>query len=75
MKWYGHLVRMGEERKVKEVFESRVKGRRRRGRPRIEWAQYVNDVVRRRGEDTLKIRRMTMDRGGYRKWVEQDPTL
>ena len=50
-------------------------GRRRRGRPRIEWEQYVNDVVRRRGKDTLEIRRMASGRGGYRKWVEQDPTL
>ena len=77
LKWYGHLVRMGEERKVKEVpvFKSRVEGRRRRGRPRIEWEHYVNDVVRRRGKDTLEIRRLATDRGGYRKWVEQDPTL
>lgn len=74
LNWFGHLVRMGDERKVKEVFESRVEGKRRRGRPRIEWEQYVNDVVRRRGKEIREIRRLALDRERYKKWVE-DPTL
>ncbi|KAJ4439765.1 hypothetical protein ANN_07893 [Periplaneta americana] len=74
LNWFGHLVRMGDERKVKEVFESRVEGKRRRGRPRIEWEQYVNDMVRRRGKEIRKIRRLALDRERYKKWVE-DPTL
>ncbi|KAJ4442746.1 hypothetical protein ANN_04337 [Periplaneta americana] len=74
LNWFGHLVRMVDERKVKEVFESRGEGKRRRGRPRIEGEQYVNDMVRRRGKEIREIGRLALDRERYKKWVE-DPTL
>ncbi|KAJ4450624.1 hypothetical protein ANN_02052 [Periplaneta americana] len=75
LNWFGHLVTMGDERKVKEVFESRVEDKRRRGRPRIEWEQYVNDVVRGRGKEIREIRRrLALNRERYKKWVK-DPTL
>ena len=28
LKWFGHVVRMGEERKVKQVMEARTEGSR-----------------------------------------------
>jgi hypothetical protein len=33
-KWYGHVVRMGEERKPKQFLEARPEERRPRGGPR-----------------------------------------
>ena len=50
------LVRMEEERKLKEIFESRMEGRRKRSSLRLEWKQHVSDVVRRRGKRIQEIR-------------------
>ena len=41
LKWFRHAVRMGEERKVKQVVEMRIEGRMRRGRPRITWEDNI----------------------------------
>jgi hypothetical protein len=35
LKWKGHLVRMDHGRAVKEIFESKLEGRRRRGTYRL----------------------------------------
>merc|ERR1712002_1078060 len=34
LRWFGHVERMGNERLVKRVYDSEVRGVRRRGRPR-----------------------------------------
>jgi hypothetical protein len=44
--WYGHAVRMESERKTKLVLEARREGGRRKGRPRIEWEEYVEGLAR-----------------------------
>jgi hypothetical protein len=41
LRWYGHAVRMEKERKPKLVLEARPKGGRGKGRPRVEWEEYV----------------------------------
>jgi len=37
MEWTGHVVRMDQGRRVKKIFESKPKGNRRMGRPRLRW--------------------------------------
>jgi hypothetical protein len=37
LRWYGHLVRMAEERKPRQILEARTEGKRGRGRPRKVW--------------------------------------
>ena len=37
LKWFGHIVRMGEDRLVKKLFESKVGGNMGRGRPKGRW--------------------------------------
>ena len=43
LRWFGHVERMGEERLVKRVYESDVRGVRPRGRPRACWMDEVKD--------------------------------
>ena len=41
LKWYGHVMRKGDEDWVKKCMESRVKGIRPVGRPRRTWLESV----------------------------------
>jgi hypothetical protein len=41
LRWYGHAERMDLERRPKLVLEARPDGGRGRGRPRLEWEEYV----------------------------------
>jgi hypothetical protein len=69
LRWYGHAVRMVSERKPKLVLEARPEGRRRKGRPRVEWEEYVEGLVRKRGRKLPEVRRLAQDRNEYRKWL------
>ena len=41
LRWFGHVERMGDEMMAKRVYESDVRGVRRRGRPRKCWSDGV----------------------------------
>ena len=41
LRWFGHVERIGDERMAKRVYESNVRGVRRRGRPRKCWSDGV----------------------------------
>ena len=45
----GHVERMGDEGMAKKVYESDVRGVRRRGRPRKGWSDGVKEVLARKG--------------------------
>ena len=40
---------MNETRSVKKIFEGKLEGRRRRGRPRLRWINDVEDDLRKLG--------------------------
>ena len=44
LKWFGHLVRMKEDRIVKRVVETRTDGKRSRGRPRVNWEVNMDKI-------------------------------
>jgi hypothetical protein len=50
IQWYGHVVRMQDYRKPKQVMETRREKRRGRGRPRKTWEDCVLDVARKKGK-------------------------
>ena len=47
-RWYVHAVRMESERKLKLVLEARPGGGREKGRPRVEWEEYVEGLARKK---------------------------
>ena len=49
LKWYGHLNTMSIERKTKQVYETLAEGKRRRGRLREEWNQFIGERASDRG--------------------------
>jgi hypothetical protein len=68
MKWY--VVRMGEERKPKQFLEARPEGRRPRGRPRKSYEDGIEEIVRRKGKSLREMRRLAVDRGRCKEFVE-----
>ena len=47
LRWFGHVERMGNERLAKRVYESDIRGTRRRGRPRKCWMDGVEETLAR----------------------------
>ena len=43
LRWYGHVMRKGDEDWVKKCIENRVEGRRPVGRPRKTWLESVEE--------------------------------
>jgi hypothetical protein len=44
-RWYGHVQRMEEDRFPKEVIKWRPPGRRKRGRPKLTWAERIRGLM------------------------------
>lgn len=70
--WFGHLVRMDNERPVKQVWEARVLQRRRRGRPRETWDTMVSKILERRGTTFTEARNLARNRKEWRKFIKED---
>ena len=66
LRWFGHVERMGEERLVKRVYESDVRGVRPRGRPRACWMDEVKEALQRRGLGIQEAKECVQDRNEWR---------
>ena len=65
LQWAGHVERMADARLPMRAAELREQGRRRRGRPRLRWEDYVKRDVRKAGEEE-DWKKKTRDRGGWK---------
>ena len=50
LRWFGHITRMSEDRKTKQVFEARPEGTIRRECPRKEWIHYIGKITEKKGK-------------------------
>ena len=50
LQWAGHVERMADDRLPKRAAELREQGRRRRGRPRLRWEDWVKRDMKKTGE-------------------------
>ena len=71
LRWYGHVVRMKEERLPRKMLEVRSLGTRGKGRPRIEWEEYVEGLCTARGKTKKDIKRLALERKEFRKWTQE----
>jgi hypothetical protein len=65
LQWYGHVQRMVEGRLPKEVMKWSPPGRRKRGRPKLTWAE---GIIRLMGEKGL-MEEDWNDRGNWTKKI------
>jgi hypothetical protein len=65
LQWYGHVQRMEEWRLPKEVMNWRPTGRRKRGRPKLSWAEGIRGLM---GEKGL-MEESWNDRSNWRKKI------
>ena len=65
LQWYGPVQRMEEGRLSKEVMKWSPPGRRKRGRPKLTWAEWIRGLMGEKGlmEDNWN------DRGNWRKKI------
>jgi hypothetical protein len=70
---YGHVVRMGEERKPKQFLEARPEGKRPRGILRKSYEDGIEEIGRRKGKSLREMRRLAVDRGRWKEFVEAPP--
>jgi hypothetical protein len=74
LRWYGHLVRMAEDRKPRQILEARIEGKIGRRRQRKVWMDDIKEAAGRRAKTIQEARSMAMTRKCFRRWTE-DPTL
>ena len=66
LRWFGHVERMGNERLVKRVYDSEVRGVRKSGRPRKSWLNGVKETLERKGLNIQEAKVCVQDRSGWR---------
>jgi hypothetical protein len=66
MRWTGHVVRMGEERKVYKVLVGKPEGKRSMGRPRRRWEDGIRMDLREIGLGGVDWIRLAQDRDRWR---------
>ena len=47
LRWFGHIARRDEEVEINKVFELKIEGRRKRGRPVKRWIDVVEEDMKR----------------------------
>ena len=71
--WYGHVQRMEDGRLPREVMKWNPPGKRKRGRPKLTWAEGIRGLL---GRKEL-MEEDWNDRGNWRKkiivkWAQKD---
>jgi hypothetical protein len=69
LNWIGHINRIDDTRKVKQIFNSQPDGVRTRGRPRSRWWGYVwTDIKDRR---IMNWRKTPRNKNEWKKAIEE----
>ena len=62
LRWFGHVCRKPEEDLVKQIWERKEEGKRRRGRPAKRWMDCVREDLRQPGMTVEEGRRVALNR-------------
>lgn len=73
LKWYGHVLRMTENRLPKQILESKMEGKRPVGRPRKRWQSSICEILKRLGVSEEEAKAVARDRLQWRKLIQELP--
>lgn len=69
LKWFGHMMRMGEERQTKKIWLARTANKRTRGRPKATWDNTVAKYLEKRGKTWNEATRMARNKKEWARFV------
>lgn len=69
LKWYGHLIRMQNERPVKSIWEARIQRSKKRGRPRKTWNDEVATILKKKEITWTAATRMAKNKKEWTHFV------
>ena len=84
MKWTGHILRMSNNKTVKQVFSWKPSSRRSQGRPKKRWMDCVEEDLRTAGisryditigRQRVSLQKIAGDRSQWREWVAASTIL
>ena len=73
--WYGHVIRMENERIPAKVLHGEVEGLRSRGRPRKKWIDNVLEDIKDKGWEIRKVTDLARDRPKWRSFVRASSSV
>lgn len=69
LRWFGHMVRMKDNRKVKSVWKMGNDGKRNRGRPTKSWNDEIGGILAKKNMKWKQAERMAKDRKEWKRLV------
>ena len=71
LKWAGHVERVKEDRLPRMAYVHQKRGKRKRGRPRMRWRDYIERDMRKAELEDVDWRMVAQDRGQWRRFVHR----
>ena len=68
-RWFGHVLRMPEQRISKHTLRWRPTGRRRVGKPEGTWQRTIQKYITSKALDQADVEARAEDRGAWRKFI------
>lgn len=73
--WLGHMLRMGEDRSIRQIYEARPGEKNRVGRPRRTWTEEVKTAAQKRGLEWSTVKRIAQNRKQWKEWCRKIPAV
>uniref|UniRef100_A0A1Y1K5K2 Endonuclease-reverse transcriptase n=1 Tax=Photinus pyralis TaxID=7054 RepID=A0A1Y1K5K2_PHOPY len=67
--WWGHLQRMHNQSQVKQVWEAKPQGRKRKGRPKKTWDEVIAEIITTRGSTWREAKQTALDKKAWFKFI------
>lgn len=71
LRWFGHLVRMNNNRQVKKVWQAQTVQKQKRGRPKKKWDDTIVEHLKKRNKTWPEAKKMTRNKKLWATFVNE----